>query len=203
MIVSDVAGTTRDTIDTILERDGRTFQLVDTAGLRRKRKQRQGIDYYSELRALEAAERADVALVLIDASEGKQYLVLPLHVSSTWFRLVLLGVCRNAHDDLYGGKQPPSGEALTHPSRSRLQQNAGALAGLLHRNMVKILQIRSVKPAAAGYRALAAASTSSAWPSTLTLGQIWAILPFGPISTVIRTIPMKLLPYMDFLPQAP
>ena len=54
----------------VLERDGRIFQLVDTAGLRRKRKQRQGIEYYSELRALEAAERADVALVLIDASEG-------------------------------------------------------------------------------------------------------------------------------------
>ena len=52
------------------ERDGRTYRLVDTAGLRRKRKQRQGIEYYSELRALEAAERADVALVLIDASEG-------------------------------------------------------------------------------------------------------------------------------------
>ena len=63
-------GTTRDTIDTVLERDGRTFLLVDTAGLRRKRKQRQGIEYYSELRALEAAERADVALVLIDAGEG-------------------------------------------------------------------------------------------------------------------------------------
>ena len=63
-------GTTRDTIDTVLERDGRTFLLVDTAGLRRKRRQRQGIEYYSELRALEAAERADVALVLIDASEG-------------------------------------------------------------------------------------------------------------------------------------
>src|SRR3982751_3891020 len=69
-IVSEVPGTTRDTIDTILEHSGRTFQLVDTAGLRRKRKQRQGIEYYSELRALEAAERADVALVLIDASEG-------------------------------------------------------------------------------------------------------------------------------------
>jgi GTP-binding protein len=69
-IVSEVPGTTRDAIDTVLERDGRVFQLVDTAGLRRKRKQRQGIDYYSELRALEAAERADVALVLIDASEG-------------------------------------------------------------------------------------------------------------------------------------
>jgi GTPase len=69
-IVSEVPGTTRDTIDTIIERGGRTFQLVDTAGLRRKRKQRQGIEYYSELRALHAAERADVALVLIDASEG-------------------------------------------------------------------------------------------------------------------------------------
>ena len=44
--------------------------LIDTAGLRRKRRQRQGIDYYSELRALEAAERADVALVLLDASQG-------------------------------------------------------------------------------------------------------------------------------------
>ena len=48
----------------------RRFVLVDTAGLRRKRKQRQGIEYYSELRALEAAERADVALVLIDAAQG-------------------------------------------------------------------------------------------------------------------------------------
>jgi GTP-binding protein len=69
-IVSDVPGTTRDAIDTIVERGERTFVLVDTAGLRRKRKQRQGIEYYSELRALEAAERADVALVLVDASQG-------------------------------------------------------------------------------------------------------------------------------------
>jgi GTP-binding protein len=69
-IVSETPGTTRDSIDTVLERDGRTFVLVDTAGLRRKRRQRQGIEYYSELRALEAAERADVALVLIDSSQG-------------------------------------------------------------------------------------------------------------------------------------
>ncbi len=69
-IVSDIPGTTRDAIDTVLERDGRVFQLVDTAGLRRKRRARQGIEYYSELRALEAADRADVALVLIDSSEG-------------------------------------------------------------------------------------------------------------------------------------
>jgi GTPase len=70
VIVSDVPGTTRDTVDTVLEHGDRTYRLVDTAGLRRKRKQRQGIEYYSELRALEAAERADVALVLVDASEG-------------------------------------------------------------------------------------------------------------------------------------
>ena len=70
VIVSEIPGTTRDSIDTLLERGDRTFVLIDTAGLRRKRRHRQGIEYYSELRALEAAERADVALVLIDASEG-------------------------------------------------------------------------------------------------------------------------------------
>jgi GTP-binding protein len=70
VIVSDVPGTTRDAIDTVLRRDETTLVLVDTAGLRRKRRQRQGIEYYSELRALEAAERADVALVLVDASQG-------------------------------------------------------------------------------------------------------------------------------------
>jgi len=70
VIVSEIPGTTRDSIDTVLQRGDRTFVLVDTAGLRRKRKHRQGIEYYSELRALEAAERADVALVLIDATQG-------------------------------------------------------------------------------------------------------------------------------------
>jgi GTPase len=70
VIVSDVPGTTRDSIDTVLERGDRTFVLVDTAGVRRKRRQRQGVEYYSELRAIRAAERADVALVLVDASEG-------------------------------------------------------------------------------------------------------------------------------------
>jgi GTP-binding protein len=70
VIVSDVAGTTRDAIDTTFVRGERTFVFVDTAGLRRKRRHRQGIDYYSELRALEAAARADIALVLVDTSEG-------------------------------------------------------------------------------------------------------------------------------------
>jgi GTP-binding protein len=52
VIVSEQPGTTRDSIDTVLERGDRTFVLVDTAGIRRKRRQRQGIEYYSELRAL-------------------------------------------------------------------------------------------------------------------------------------------------------
>src|SRR5262249_44900559 len=70
VIVSEQPGTTRDAIDTLLRRDEREFVFIDTAGLRRKRRQRQGIEYYSELRALAAAERADVALVLVDSSEG-------------------------------------------------------------------------------------------------------------------------------------
>ena len=70
VIVSEVPGTTRDPIDTVLRRDDTTFVLVDTAGMRRKRRHRQGIEYWSELRTLEAAERADVALVLVDASAG-------------------------------------------------------------------------------------------------------------------------------------
>ena len=50
---------------------------------------------------------------------------------------------------------------------------------------------------------LAAASTSAAWPSTLTLRQMRAIRPSAPISKVVRVMPMKVLPYIDFLPQTP
>ena len=70
VIVSDVPGTTRDAIDTRLVRGDTAFRLVDTAGMRRKRAQRQEIEYWSEKRALAAADRADIALVLIDGAEG-------------------------------------------------------------------------------------------------------------------------------------
>src|SRR5204863_1988105 len=66
VIVAPAPGTTRDAIDTVFERGGRRFRLIDTAGLRRKRRHRQGIEYWSEVRALQAAKRADVALVLVD-----------------------------------------------------------------------------------------------------------------------------------------
>ncbi len=70
VIVSDIAGTTRDTIDTELEVDGRRVILVDTAGLRRRTKVAGTIDYYAQLRSERAVDRADVALVVCDASEG-------------------------------------------------------------------------------------------------------------------------------------
>ena len=70
VIVSPRAGTTRDTIDTEIEVDGRPVILVDTAGLRRRSKVAGTVDYYAQLRAEHAVERADVALVVCDAAEG-------------------------------------------------------------------------------------------------------------------------------------
>ena len=70
VIVSDLAGTTRDAIDTELGFGGRRLVLVDTAGLRRRTKVAGTVAYYAQLRSERAAERADVALVVCDASEG-------------------------------------------------------------------------------------------------------------------------------------
>jgi len=70
VIVTDVAGTTRDSIDTRIEFDGRPVTLVDTAGLRRRTKVAGTVDYYAQLRSERAAERAAVAIVMCDASEG-------------------------------------------------------------------------------------------------------------------------------------
>jgi GTP-binding protein len=70
VIVSEVAGTTRDAIDTELEVDGRRVILVDTAGIRRAAKVQESVEYYTVLRSQRAAERADVALVVCDAQDG-------------------------------------------------------------------------------------------------------------------------------------
>jgi GTP-binding protein len=69
-IVSERAGTTRDAIDTDLEVEGRPVRLVDTAGLRRRAKVAGSVDHYAQLRTELAVERADVAIVVCDASEG-------------------------------------------------------------------------------------------------------------------------------------
>ncbi len=70
VIVSERGGTTRDPVDTELELDGRALTLVDTAGLRRKGKLAGSVGYYAQLRSERAAERADAAIVVCDASEG-------------------------------------------------------------------------------------------------------------------------------------
>jgi GTP-binding protein len=70
VIVSDVAGTTRDAIDLPLEVDGRKLVVVDTAGMRRQSKVSESVEYYTALRSQRAAERADVALVVCDARDG-------------------------------------------------------------------------------------------------------------------------------------
>jgi GTP-binding protein len=70
VIVSEMAGTTRDSIDTRLEVNGRSVILVDTAGIRRRTKVAGTVDYYAQLRSERAAERADVALIVCDAAEG-------------------------------------------------------------------------------------------------------------------------------------
>jgi GTP-binding protein len=70
VIVSEVAGTTRDAIDLPLVFDGRQLVIVDTAGMRRQAKVNESVEYYTTLRSQRAAERADVALVVCDASDG-------------------------------------------------------------------------------------------------------------------------------------
>lgn len=70
VIVSDIAGTTRDAIDTDITYDGKEYVFIDTAGLRRKNKIKEEIERYSIIRAVTAVERADVCIIVIDAMEG-------------------------------------------------------------------------------------------------------------------------------------
>lgn len=70
VIVSDIAGTTRDAIDTVVTRNGKEYIFIDTAGLRRKNKIKEEIERYSIIRTVAAVERCDVAMVVIDAQEG-------------------------------------------------------------------------------------------------------------------------------------
>ena len=70
VIVSDIAGTTRDAIDTEIVWDGREYIFIDTAGLRRKNKIKEELERFSIIRAVTAVERADVVVIMIDATEG-------------------------------------------------------------------------------------------------------------------------------------
>lgn len=70
VIVSDVAGTTRDAVDTPVVKDGKEYIFIDTAGLRRKSKIKEELERYSVIRAVSAVERADIVVLVIDATEG-------------------------------------------------------------------------------------------------------------------------------------
>ncbi|MBC5714598.1 ribosome biogenesis GTPase Der [Roseburia sp. BX1005] len=70
VIVSDIAGTTRDAVDTAIKYNGEEYVFIDTAGLRRKSKIKEDLERYSIIRAVTAVERADVVLIVIDATEG-------------------------------------------------------------------------------------------------------------------------------------
>ena len=70
VLVSEIAGTTRDAIDTVMRWHGKSVRLIDTAGIRRKTNHKKGVEYFSSLRTLEAIQRCDVAVLLLDAQEG-------------------------------------------------------------------------------------------------------------------------------------
>jgi len=71
LVVSEIAGTTRDAIDTPMRYKGRSFVFVDTAGLRRQSKIDDGIEFYSALRTRREIERADICILMVDATEGE------------------------------------------------------------------------------------------------------------------------------------
>ena len=103
VIVSEEAGTTRDAIDTVAAIDGRPLILVDTAGLRRRWKIAGTVAYYAQLRSERAAERADVAIVVCDASEGlttEDHRVAELAMRSGCATLVALNKWDVARADL-------------------------------------------------------------------------------------------------------
>lgn len=70
LVVSNVPGTTRDAVDTVVKREGKTYRFVDTAGIRRKSKVSQKLEKFSVIKALKSLESCDVALILIDAADG-------------------------------------------------------------------------------------------------------------------------------------
>ncbi|HET6546937.1 MAG TPA: GTP-binding protein, partial [Solirubrobacter sp.] len=107
VIVSEVAGTTRDAIDTPIEVDGRALILVDTAGIRRAAKVSESVEYYTALRSQRAAERADVALVVCDAQDGvtaQDLRIAELAMKSGCATALVLNKW-----DLTGGDQEPLG----------------------------------------------------------------------------------------------
>jgi GTPase len=92
LIVSSQPGTTRDSIDTQFKTEDRLFTLIDTAGLKKKSKVKDGIEYYTSLRTLRSIERCDVALLLVEAQIGllKQDIKIAQEIADQWKGIVLV-----------------------------------------------------------------------------------------------------------------
>ncbi|HPZ65053.1 MAG TPA: ribosome biogenesis GTPase Der, partial [Bacillota bacterium] len=92
VIVTNIPGTTREAVDSFFTHEGRSYILIDTAGVRRKSRIKEAVEYYSVLRSLKAVERADVCLLLLDADEGfvEQDLKLAGFVDETGKGLIIV-----------------------------------------------------------------------------------------------------------------
>jgi GTPase len=135
VIVSEEAGTTRDAIDTRLEVDGRPMVLVDTAGLRRRSKVAGTVDYYAQLRSEQAAERADVALVVCDARDGvtsEDLRIAALAMRSGCATIVVLNKWDVSETELEDAKERVA-------SKLRLRPRVLTAAALTGRNVTRLL----------------------------------------------------------------
>ena len=72
MLVTDIPGTTRDSVDSFIKRNGQLYRLVDTAGLRKRKKVHENIEYYSTLRTIRSLDRCQIVVIIVDAREGVQ-----------------------------------------------------------------------------------------------------------------------------------
>ncbi len=141
VIVADLAGTTRDAIDTPLEVDGRRLIVVDTAGMRRQAKVADSVEYYTTLRSRRAAERADVALVICDATDGvtsQDLRIAELAMKASCATVMVL----NKWDRF--GTHPPDEEALDHEralvaEKLRLRPKVLTVSAKSGRNVSRLL----------------------------------------------------------------
>jgi GTP-binding protein len=135
VIVSEQPGTTRDAIDTRLEVDGRPMVLVDTAGLRRRSKVAGTVDYYAQLRSERAAERANVALVVCDATEGvtsEDLRIADLAMRSGCATIVVLNKWDISETELEDAKERVA-------SKLRLRPRVLTASALTGRNVTRLL----------------------------------------------------------------
>ncbi|MBJ7348313.1 MAG: ribosome biogenesis GTPase Der, partial [Thermoleophilaceae bacterium] len=135
VVVSPIAGTTRDSIDTFIEIDGTPVTLIDTAGLKKRAKLADDIEYYAQLRSQLAAERANVAIVVCDAQEGvtsSDLAVIDLAMRSGCAVLVVLNKWDLEHEDLEDQRDRVFAKTRLHPNLMTVSAKTG-------RNVQKVL----------------------------------------------------------------